>query len=170
MNSFKFTTISGNKIFPIGKPIFTMKKIIIAAIVCIGLLCAGGYAVVTSFGTITGYATVKPAFSFDILESYSDVNTTATDDSSYTLESVYPGETKWVKIKIKNAASTPLVSNITLSTNSECDLSLWNNDKTQMFGNPVNITSGDFYIWIKHAFRTSASPGQYSFTIDMLPA
>jgi hypothetical protein len=147
-----------------------MRKIIILAAVIAMMLCVGGYAVVTSFGTITGYATVKPAFSFDILESYSDVNTTATDDSSYTLEPAYPGETKWVEIKIKNAASSPLISNITLTTNAECDLSLWNKDKTVMFSNPVNITSGDFYIWIKHTFKTSASLGQYSFTIDLLPA
>lgn len=170
MESVLFTTFSGNILFPIENTILVMKKIIIAVVACMVLLCAGGYAVVTSFGSFTGHAILSPALSFDIIETGSDVNTTATDDSSYTLESVYQGETKWVKIKLKNSADVPVRGNISVSGSEECAISIMSADKSVQLENPANITSGDFYFWIKHTFVNNASPGQYLFEINIMPA
>lgn len=142
-----------------------------AALGMLGLAVAGA-AVLSSYGTITGAATVKPAISWDILESYSDVNTTATNDTYYGLETTYQGETKWIKVKIENAADVTLPVNVSIENDrpAEVTVTVFDDNKSQPLTNPIQVPTTDRYIWLQHNFSAGAEPGTYGFSIDIGPS
>ena len=72
-----------------------------------GLLTLGivGMAVISSYGTITGYATVEQAIKLDIMGS--------SNDENYTMK-IKQGETEYSpQIKIDNSANASINANIT---------------------------------------------------------
>lgn len=148
-----------------------IKQIAMVAALATTLVGVGAYALVTSYGSISGQATVDAAITFDILETYSDVNTALTDDSGYVLETTYQAETKEVKLKIENKADVAIPANINVSgATADVTISLWDENKTAQLTNPISIPNPQLYIWIKHEFKPAASPGNYSFALDVTPA
>lgn len=155
-----------------------MARKIIALATSLGLLAIVGVvsAVISSYGSITGYAIVQQTISWDIIETGSDVNTSATNDTVYTLETAYQGETKWVKVKVKNAADVDMPVNISVGILPESaggaqdvNLAVMNEGKNATLSNPITIPATDLYVWIKHEFASKANPGSYSFSISILP-
>ena len=155
-----------------------MARKIIALATSLGLLASIGIAsaVISSYGSITGYAVVQQTISWDIIETGSDVNTSATNDTVYVLKTTYQGETKWVKVKIKNAADVDMPVNISVGILPESaggaqdvTLSITNEGKNATLSNPITIPAADLYVWIKHEFASKANPGSYSFSIGILP-
>ncbi|MBU5557788.1 MAG: hypothetical protein QW751_02715 [Candidatus Aenigmatarchaeota archaeon] len=147
------------------------RKIIIVAAALGMLVLAGiGAAIISSYGTITGAAIVKPAISWDIIETGSDVNTSATNDTYYQLETAYQGDIKWVKVKIKNNGNNTLPVNISIEgETADIELSVWDANKSMPLSNPIEVSTSDIYVWLRHEIRTNASPGSYSFTVSFLP-
>lgn len=143
------------------------KKIVLVAM---GLLTMGvvGMAVISSYGSITGYVTVDQAIKLDVMGSSNDAN--------YTL-SAKQGETEYSpQIKIDNSANASIYANITTeilpeSAGNENDvsLSLVNEFKNESITNPVLISSSDFRFYLKHEFNQAASIGNYSFRITINP-
>jgi hypothetical protein len=152
-------------------------KITLAATVGLIALTGLAAAIVSSYGSISGYATVQSAISWDVLESYSDVDNSRTNDTHYQLESTYQGETKWLKIKISNAADTPINISLTVSVlpgsaggAGDVALTVWDADRNATLTNPILIPTSDLYLWIEHAFSSSAIPSSYEFALDIAPA
>jgi hypothetical protein len=147
------------------------KQIVILAAVVAGLALVGAAgALITSYGSITGAATVKQAIRWDIITSDSDVNSTITNDTSYSLETTYQGDVKWVKLKLFNDASNPLPVNIVSNSSSpDVNITLLDVNKSSSLSLPISVPSGYTYIWIKHEFRPAASPGSYSFNLEIMP-
>lgn len=143
------------------------KKILL---IVVGLLTIGivGIAVISSYGSITGYATVEKAIKLDIMGS--------SNDENYTLK-VKQGETVYSpQIKIDNSANASTYANITAeilpeSSGNENDvkLSLVNEFKNETVSNPVFIPSSDFRFYLKHEFESNANLGNYSFRIEVVP-
>jgi len=144
------------------------KKIVL---VTMGLLTIGvvGIAVISSYGSITGYATVEQAIKLDIMGS--------SNDENYTLK-VKQGETAYSpQIKIDNSANASSYVNITAeilpeSAGNENDMkiSLANEFKNETLANPVLISTSDFRFYLKHEVKPNANLGNYSFSIKVLPA
>jgi hypothetical protein len=143
------------------------KKIILGISLLFVLLFVGiGKASITSYGSITGYATLEPAITWDIIKTGSDIN--ETDDIVYSLEKTYQGEIKWVKVKIKNSGDEPVNMNLLFNSSSP-DVTASTYDETKE--NPISSTSVDSttYVWLRHEFSDSASPGNYTFQLSLLP-
>jgi len=140
--------------------------IIVGLLLTMGMI---GIAVISSYGSITGYATVEQAITLDIMGS--------SDDENYTLKSVQQGETKYSpEIKIVNQADVPIDVNITYgilpeSAGNENDvaLSLENEFKNESLGNPITIPITDLRVYLKHEFSPLASLGNYSFQFSVTP-
>jgi len=143
--------------------------IVVAALLAISGMA---WAAITSYGKISGSATVSQAISWDLIETGSDVNTALTNDTTYVLETTYQGETKWVKIKIINSADVAIPVNVLVSYNQSSDLNItkWDENKTAQISNPINVPNPSVYIWLKHQFSSSATPGIYYFDVDIVPA
>ena len=141
------------------------KYLVIAGLLTLGIVAA---AVISSYGTITGYATVEQAIKLDIMGSSNDVN--------YTLD-VKQGETEYSpQIKIDNSANATINANVTAeilpeSAGNENDvsLSLVNEFRNETLTNPIIITSSDFRFYLKHEFKPNANLGNYSFKIEINP-
>ena len=141
------------------------KYFVLAGLVTLGIVAA---AVISSYGTITGYVTVEKALKLDIMGS--------SNDENYTLKAKQ-GETVYSpEIKIDTSANATIPINITLeilpeSAGNENDvsLSLLNEFKNETISNPINISS-DFRFYVKHEFKPNANPGNYSFKIEVIPA
>ena len=138
----------------------------------IGLLTVAALAgaVISSYGSVTGYATVEQGISIDIYGS--------SNDESYDLKSVHQGETVLSpKIKLKNDVGEEV--NVTLvfdimpdSAGDEEDLlfSMVDESKNISLTNPLTIPTDDLYFYIEHKFQSDAELGNYSFTVDVIPA
>jgi len=145
------------------------KKILI---VMAGLLTIGivGMAVISSYGSITGYATVEQGISIDIYGS--------SNDESYDLKTVHQGETVYSpKIKLKNSIDQPVDVNITFeilggSAGGEEDLefSIVNENKTETLTNPITVPIEDLYLYVEHKFQPNAELGNYTFSVEVMPA
>jgi len=140
--------------------------IIVGLLLTLGMI---GIAVISSYGSITGYATLEEAITLDIMGS--------SNDENYTLKSVYQGETKYSpEIKIVNHADVPIDVNITpsilpesIGNNSDVSLSIENEFQNETLQNPIKIPSADLRVRIRHDFSPIASPGNYSFTFTVTP-
>jgi len=145
------------------------KKILLALA---GLLTIGivGMAVISSYGSVTGYATVEQGVSIDIYGS--------SNDESYDLKTVHQGETVYSpKIKLKNSIDQPVDVNITFeilgeSAGDEEDLefSIVNEQKNETLLNPITVPTEDLYFYVEHIFQPYAELGNYTFRIEIMPA
>jgi len=143
------------------------KKIVLVAM---GLLTIGiaGMAVISSYGSITGYATVEQAMKLDIMGS--------SNDENYTLK-IKQGETIYSpQIKIDNSANASINVNITADilpesagNESDMNISLANEFKNETLSSPVLISTSDFRFYLKHEVKPNANLGNYSFRIDVNP-
>jgi hypothetical protein len=144
------------------------KKIVLVAM-CLITIGVVGMAVISSYGTITGYATVDQALKLDIIGS--------SNDENYTMK-LKQGETDYSpQIKIDNSANASVYVNITAEilpgsagNESDMSISLVNEFKNETLTNPVLISTSDFRFYLKHEVSQSASLGNYSFKINVLPA
>ncbi|NIM47145.1 MAG: hypothetical protein GTN40_03235 [Candidatus Aenigmarchaeota archaeon] len=146
------------------------KKILLIAIT--GLLTIGivGMAVISSYGSITGYATVEQGISIDIYGS--------SNDESYDLKTVHQGETVHSpKIKLKNSIDEPVNVNITFEimvgsagSGEDLEFSIVNENKTERLTNPITIPPEDLYFYVEHMFQPDAELGNYTFEIEVMPA
>lgn len=143
------------------------KKIVLVAMSLITIGVAG-IAVISSYGSITGYAEVDQAIKLDIMGSSNDAN--------YTI-SAKQGEIEYSpQIKIDNSANASISVNITAEilpesagNESDVSLSLMNEFKNETLVNPVLVSSSDFKFYLKHDFSEAASLGNYSFRISVNP-
>ena len=142
------------------------KYFVLAGLMTLGVLAA---AVISSYGTITGYTTVEQAIKLDIMGSSNDVN--------YTLNA-RQGETVYSpQIKIDNSANASINVNIMTETlpesagnESDVSLSIVNEFKNETLSNPIMVTTTDFRFYLKQEFNQAASIGNYSFRITVVPA
>jgi len=143
------------------------KYALAVSLILVLLLVGAAKAGLSSYGSISGYVTVEPALTWDIIKTGSDIN--ETDDITYSLDRTYQGETKWAKIKLKNSGDEPIKVNILTNSSSEdINLSIWNEEKkTQL--TEVSIPPEDVYIWLKHEFSDSIEPGSYNFDMELVP-
>ena len=126
-------------------------------------------AVISSYGSITGYATVEQGITIDIMGS--------SNDETYNLNKVYQGDTEYSpEIKLVNKANRSIDVNVLLnilpeSSGNENDvtLSLVNEFKNETLTNPITVPTIDLRIRIKHEFKYNANLGNYSFNIDVVP-
>ncbi len=143
------------------------KKIVLVAM---GLLTIGivGMAVISSYGSITGYATVEQAIKLDIIGS--------SNDENYTIK-LKQGETYYSpQIKIDNSANASAYVNITAEillgsagNESDMSISLVNEYKNETLTNPVLISTNDFKFYLKHEVKPNANLGNYSFRMTVNP-
>jgi len=142
------------------------KYFALAGILTIGILAA---AVISSYGTITGYATVDKAIKLDIMGSSNDENYTS---------SLKQGEISYSpQIKIDNSANASIEVNITSeilpgSAGNESDvrISIVNEFKNETLTNPVPVTTSDFRFYLKQDVASNANLGNYSFKIEVIPS
>ena len=129
-----------------------------------------GMAVISSYGSITGYATVEQGISIDIYGS--------SNDEMYDLKTVHQGETAYSpKIKLKNSIDNAVDVNITFeimagSAGGEEDLgfSIVNEYKNETLINPITIPTDDLYFYVEHKFQPDAELGNYTFGLEVIPA
>jgi hypothetical protein len=141
------------------------------ALVFMGLLTIGvaGMAVISSYGSVTGYVTVDQAIKIDLMGS--------SNDNNYTL-SAKQGEISYSpQIKVDNSANSSFYANITASilpgsagNESDIGISLVNEFKNETLANPVLITTSDFRFYLRNAVAPNANVGNYSFGIEIDPA
>lgn len=142
------------------------KYFVLAGLVTLGIVAA---AVISSYGTITGFAVVEQAIKLDIIGSSNDVN--------YTIDAKQ-GEIEYSpQIKIDNSANASIYVNITAeilpeSAGNENDvkISLVNEFKNETLSNPVSVPSTDFRFYLKHEIKPNANLGNYSFRITVIPS
>lgn len=145
-----------------------VKKVLLLAGILTMAALAG--AAISSYGSVTGYAIVQQGISLDIYGS--------SNDESYNLNNVNQGETVYSpKIKLKNSVGSHVNASIVFeilpeSAGDEEDLqfSIVNEYKNETLTNPVTIPEEDLYFYVEHRFQPYAELGNYSFTIDVLPA
>ena len=145
------------------------KKFLLIGILAILFLTGAAFGLISSYDSITGFATVNKAISLDIIGS--------SNDDNYTLTDVEQGETKWSpKIKIKNEADVPINVNLSVvilpqSAGNESDVttSIWNENKNETLENPIEVSPDDMYFYVKHEFSPSANPGDYFFSVNVAP-
>jgi len=142
------------------------KYLVLSGFVMLGIVAA---AVISSYGTVTGYATDEQAIKLDIMGSSNDMN--------YTLNAKQGETTYSPQIKIDNSANASAYANITAevlneSAGNESDvgLSLVNEFKNETLSNPVLVSTSDFKFYLKHEFEPNANLGNYSFRITVVPA
>jgi len=143
------------------------KKIVLItmSLITIGVV---GMAVISSYGSITGYATVDQAIKLDIMGSSNDMN--------YTI-SIKQGEIEYSpQIKIDNSANASISANITaeilpesVGNENDVKISLVNEFKNETLVSPIAITTSDFRFYLKHEFEPNANIGNYSFRITVNP-
>jgi hypothetical protein len=147
------------------------KIILVAAAFGMLALAGVGAAIISSYGTMTGAAIVQSAISWDIIETGSDVNSTATNDTHYVLETSYQSDTKWVKVKIENRANGTVSVNVSIVGSTEdIGITVWDADKGSELSNPLQVPSTDMYIWLRHDILATATPGSYIFEVGLLPS
>jgi hypothetical protein len=142
------------------------KYLVLTGFVTLGIVAA---AVISSYGTVTGYATVGQAIKLDIIGSSNDMNYTIVAKQG---ETVYSPQ-----IKIDNSANASIYANITVDilpesagNESDVDVSLTNEFKNETLSNPVLITTSDFKFYLKQEFKPNANLGNYTFRITIIPA
>jgi len=142
------------------------KYLVLSGLMTLGIVAA---AVISSYGSVTGYATVEQAIKLDIMGSSNDFN--------YTL-SAKQGETIYSpQIKIDNSANASINVNIiaeilpeSAGNESDVNLSIVNEFKNETLSNPILVTTTDFRFYLKQEFNQAASVGNYSFRITVVPA
>lgn len=130
---------------------------------------SAGFATISKYGSVTGYAVVEQSITLDIMGS--------SNDENYTLSDVHQGETKYSpQIKIVNHADVPLNVSVTASVlpNSaggaqDVNLSIVNENKNVTLSDSIEIPTSDLYLYVKHQFSPSAALGSYYFSVNATP-
>lgn len=142
-------------------------KILILSSALVLLLGAGiGTALFSSYGQITGYATVNQALTLDIMGSSNDVNYTMT---------VKQGEIKYSpEIKLVNAGSSVIPVNLTNmivggGTSDDVTMVIVNDDKNVTLDNPLMVPPEDMYVYVRYQFSPAANIGTYVFELNAIP-
>ena len=138
----------------------------------IGILSVAAMAgaAISSYGSVTGYATVQQGISIDIYGT--------SNDESYDLKTVNQGETVYSpKIKLKNDVDGPVNVSILFDILSESagneddvSFSIVNEYKNRTLTNPIEVPAEDLYFYVEHHFQPYAELGNYSFAISVVPA
>jgi hypothetical protein len=141
-------------------------------LVLVGILTIAALAgaVISSYGSVTGYATVEQAISIDIMGT--------SNDEVYELNTVHQGDTEYSpEIKLVNKANEPIdvivsVGILPESSGNESDvvLSLTNEFNNETLANPITVPTTDLRIHVKHDFANNANLGNYSFSLNVEPA
>jgi hypothetical protein len=142
------------------------KYIALSGFVTMGIVAV---AVISSYGTVTGYTVVDQALKLDIIGSSNDINFT---------QSARQGETSYSpQIKIDNSANASIYVNITAeilsgSAGNESDVSLTlvNEFKNETLLDPVLVSTSDLKFYLRQEFKPNANLGNYSFRITVEPA
>jgi len=142
------------------------KFLILVGILSIAALAG---AVISSYGSITGYAVVEEAITLDIMGT--------SNDEVYDLKTVYQGDTEYSpEIKIVNKANRSIDVNVVVSISAESvgnendvTLSLSNEFMNQTLTNPITIPTTDLRIRVKHDFKPNANLGNYTFDLNVAP-
>jgi hypothetical protein len=145
-----------------------MSKKIAMVLMCLLTLGVAGIAVISSYGSVTGYATVGQALKIDIMGSSIDQN--------YSFDAKQ-GETEYSpQIKLDNSANASIDLNVTAyilpesaGNESDVSISLMNEFKNETLANPIHVTSADFRFYLRHDFAPNANLGNYSFGISVNP-
>lgn len=142
-------------------------KVLILTGVLVLLLGAGvGTALFSSYGQVTGYATVEQALTLDIMGSSNDVN--------YTIN-VKQGEVVYSpKIKLVNSGTGMIPVNLTNSiisggTLSDVTISVVNDGKNTTLENPIVVPPEDAYVYIRYEFDSAANVGNYVLELNAIP-
>jgi len=142
------------------------KYLLLSCLATIGVVAS---AVISSYGTVTGYATVSQSMRIDLMGSSNDLNFT---------QSAKQGEIAYSpQIKLDNSASANMSVNITalISPDSaggadDVALSFVNEFKNETLQNPVLVATSDLKFYLKEEFAPNANIGNYSFIIEIVPA
>ena len=143
------------------------KILIIVGVVATLLGTGMGLAVLNSYGSITGYATVEQAITIDVMGSSVDTNYSIT---------ARQGEIKFSpKIKLVNSATVPISVNINATTisggtSSDVNLTVVDENQTVVLTNPVIVPTDDLYVYVKHEFDNAANIGNYVFSFSVSPS
>ena len=143
------------------------KKIMILAGVLSLATMAG--AVISSYGSVTGYAIVDQAIEIDVMGS--------SNDTVYNLSKVYQGDIEYSpEIKLVNNANKSIDVNILISISpgsagneNDVTLSLTNEFMNQTLINPITVPTTDLRIKVKHDFKANANLGNYTFSLGVVP-
>lgn len=144
-----------------------MKKTLLITVIAGIVLMAGiGTAIMTSYGSITGLATIQQSILLDIMGSSND---TYYDISGYQGETIYSPQ-----IKLNNRANVNITVNITVypvdGNYTDVNLSITDNTTTNTtIGNIITVPTTDKYIYIRHEFYPNSSVGNYTFSISANP-
>jgi len=130
-----------------------------------------GFALVTTYGSITGSATVAPAIS-------------SISPAAYVLSDVNQGETKFQQVDITNDADVAIEADVLPSVASvpagedpsAVTLSLTDFDEVgsactdTAISNPTTLGAGSVTtVCVKHVFNPAATPGDYGFEVAVNP-
>jgi hypothetical protein len=142
------------------------KYLLLSCLATIGVVAS---AVISSYGTVTGYATVSQSMRIDLMGSSNDLNFT---ENAKQGEIVYSPQ-----IKLDNSASANMSVNITAQISPESAggeedvaLSFVNEFKNETLQNPVLVTTSDLKFYLMEEFAPNANIGNYSFIIEIVPA
>ena len=131
------------------------------------LLGAGvGTAIFSSYGQVTGYATVDQALKLDIMGSTNDVN--------YTM-SAKQGEVDYSpQIKLVNSGSASIPVNLTNTilsggTSNDVTITIVNDGKNITLDNPIMVPPEDMYVYVRYQFDPAANVGTYVFELNAIP-
>ena len=143
------------------------KKILLAT----GILTLAAVAVagLSSYGSMTGYATVEKSIEIDIMGS--------SNDEVYNLKDVYQGESVHSpRIKLKNQLDESIDVNIvfeileeSVGNEESITFSIVDETKNVTLENPITVPSEDLSFYIEHVFKPDADLGNYTFTVSVNP-
>jgi hypothetical protein len=128
-----------------------------------------GAATLSSYGSVTGYATVEKSIVIDIMGT--------SNDEVYNLKQVYQGETIYShEIKLKNQIDESIDVNIvweilqeSVGNENDVEISIVDETKNVTLTNPITVPAEDLRFYVKHYFKPVAELGNYSFKLDVLP-
>ena len=141
-------------------------------LVLVGVLMASGViaaAVISSYGSVTGFFTVQQGLTLDILGS--------SNNENYTLSNVYQGETKYSpEIKLDNKANVPINVSVTVEilpgsagNGSDVEINLMNEFQNETLPSVVMVPASDFRFYIRHYFKSNANLGEYFLRLNVTP-
>jgi len=142
------------------------KKILLAT----GILTLAAVAIagLSSYGSVTGYATVEKSILIDVMGS--------SNDEVYNLKDVHQGETVYSpRIKLKNQIDEEIDVNMVFEILSgsagddDIEFSVVDETKNTTLENPITVPADDLNFYVKHKFKADAELGNYTFTLDVNP-
>ena len=142
------------------------KFVILGMLISLGVVVA---AVISSYGSITGFVTVQQSIVLDILGS--------SNDENFTLSGVNQGETKFSpEIKLDNKADVPINVSVSLEilqgsagNDNDVQIGLINEFQNETLSNLVIVPPSDLRFYIRFYFKPNANLGDYMFRLNVTP-